>query len=77
MYPFDEEDSPEQDGRTETEAVVLCPHCGEVSAIALDPGGGSTQEYVEDCHVCCQPWLVRVRYRADGSAEVSAEPLVE
>jgi hypothetical protein len=55
----------------------VCPHCGEENTIALDPGGGSTQEYVEDCQVCCQPWLVTVRYGADGSAEVAAEPLVE
>jgi hypothetical protein len=77
LYPLDEGESPDQDGTTETEAIVVCPHCGEENTIALDPGGGSTQEYVEDCQVCCQPWLVTVRYGADGSAEVVAAPLVE
>lgn len=77
LYPLDEDDSRDEDGRTEVEAVVVCPHCGEANAVALDPSGGSTQEYVEDCQVCCRPWRVTVRYEADGSAEVVAEPLVE
>ncbi|HXE58655.1 MAG TPA: CPXCG motif-containing cysteine-rich protein [Gemmatimonadales bacterium] len=58
------------DGTADREAVVYCPHCGEPNEIALDPGSGPLQEYVEDCQVCCQPWLVTVRYHADGSAEV-------
>ena len=35
----------------------------------------SRQTYVEDCEVCCQPWRVRVRYGADGSAEVEISAL--
>jgi hypothetical protein len=77
LYPLDEDDSPEEEGWTETDAVVVCPHCGEPNAMTLDPAGGSTQEYVEDCQVCCRPWRVTVRYGADGSAEVVAEPLAE
>ncbi len=51
--------------------TVLCPYCGEPNEIALDPGGGRVQDYVEDCQVCCQPWRVHVRYRRDGGAEVT------
>ena len=58
------------DGTAETEALVYCPHCGEPNEVALDPGSGSDQEYVEDCQVCCRPWLMYVRYGRDGSAEV-------
>lgn len=58
------------DGTAETEALVECPHCGESNEISLDPGSGSDQEYVEDCQVCCRPWLMYVRYGRDGSAEV-------
>src|SRR5258708_21110372 len=65
-----EEAFPLGDGVAETEAIVNCPHCGEPNEIALDPGGGSEQEYVEDCGVCCRPWLMYVRYTRDGSAEV-------
>jgi hypothetical protein len=62
------------DGTAETSAEVCCPYCGEISDIALDPGSGADQEYVEDCQVCCQPWRVRVRYDSAGAAQVSVEP---
>jgi transposase-like protein len=61
------------DGTAETEAAVVCPYCGELNEIGLDPGGGSHQEYVEDCQVCCRAWYVRLSYRADGTAEVWLE----
>ncbi len=65
-----EEEFPRGDGTADTEAIVYCPHCGEANEIALDPGSGSEQEYVEDCSVCCRPWLMYVKYGRDGSAEV-------
>jgi hypothetical protein len=58
------------DGTAETEAVVDCPYCGESTEIALDPGSGNDQEYVEDCQVCCRPILMYVKYGRDGRAEV-------
>jgi hypothetical protein len=69
-----DEEFPLGDGTAELEAVVSCPHCGEIVEIGLDPGSGSIQQYVEDCPVCCQPWLVNVRYRSDGTAEVTVAP---
>ncbi|MEP6618190.1 MAG: CPXCG motif-containing cysteine-rich protein [bacterium] len=65
-----EDEFPRGDGTADSEAVVYCPHCGEPNEIALDPGSGDHQEYVEDCHVCCRPWRVSVRYSSDGSARV-------
>ena len=56
---------------------MYCPYCNESVEIALDPGSGPAQEYVEDCEVCCQPWTVSVRYREDGQAEVSVTALDE
>ena len=70
-------DFPTGDGTADTGATVQCPYCGEAVDVALDPGGGSAQEYVEDCAVCCQPWRVAVRYGRDGSAEVSVSALDE
>ncbi|MDQ3555472.1 MAG: CPXCG motif-containing cysteine-rich protein [Gemmatimonadota bacterium] len=57
----------------DTAAEVVCPFCWSESEIRLDPGSGHHQEYVEDCPVCCRPWLVRVEYDYDGAAHVSAE----
>lgn len=58
------------DGNAETEAFVECPYCGESNEVTLDPGSGNDQEYVEDCQVCCRPWLMHVRYARDGTAEI-------
>lgn len=52
---------------------VTCPYCGEVVEITLDASGGASQEYVEDCEVCCRPWQVHVHYRNNGSVEVRVE----
>lgn len=61
------------DATADTEGEIHCPWCGEANAIALDPGSGMTQEYVEDCQVCCRPWVVHVSYDLEGHAEVWAE----
>lgn len=65
-----DEEFPLGDGTAETSANVRCPYCGEVVEIGLDPGSGSSQEYIEDCPVCCRPWVVSVEYHEDGSAAV-------
>lgn len=66
-----EEDFPLGDGTADTDAVVTCPYCAEEVTIALDPGSGAAQSYVEDCPVCCQPWQVHVQYTGEGAADVS------
>ena len=63
------------DGTAETAAAVYCPYCNETVEISLDPSGGTSQEYVEDCEVCCQPWTVNVQYNEDGTAAVTVNPL--
>ncbi len=57
-----------------TGAEVTCPFCCAAVEIRLDPAGGTAQEYVEDCEVCCRPWRVRVRYGERGDAAVEVEP---
>ncbi len=58
----------------DTAAWVSCPYCGTEVQLLVDPGGGSPQEYVEDCEVCCRPWHLHVRWSADGRVEVHARP---
>ena len=65
-------DFPLGDGTADTTAVVVCPYCGEENEVGLDPGRGESQDYVEDCQVCCQPWRVSVEYDSDGTAVVMA-----
>jgi uncharacterized Zn finger protein len=73
MDDFLDREFPLGDGTADTETEVRCPYCGELNEIALDPGSGSSQEYVEDCQVCCQPWRVIVSYENDGRARVYVE----
>lgn len=61
------------DGTADTTGQVTCPYCGAPNEVALDPGSGTSQEYVEDCQVCCQPWQVTVTYREDGGADIVVE----
>ena len=72
-----DEEFPLGDGTADTGSTVNCPYCGEENEIALDPGSGSVQDYVEDCQVCCQPWRVHVEYDAGGTAIVSVTALDE
>ena len=69
-------DFPLGDGTADIGATVQCPYCGEEIEITLDPGSGDSQEYVEDCEVCCNPWRVTVSYH-EGEADVSVTPLEE
>ena len=55
------------------DALFTCAFCLEPNSIFVDPAGGESQRYVEDCQVCCRPWRVEVTYLPDGTAEVSVE----
>ena len=70
-----DESFPLGDGTVEVEALVICPYCGESVEIGLDPGSGNSQDYIEDCQVCCRPWRVMVFYDEEGRADVSLAAL--
>jgi hypothetical protein len=40
-----------------------CPYCGAQISMLLEPIL-STQEYIEDCEVCCRP--LNITYQTDG-----------
>lgn len=46
------------------EILVQCPYCGETFTTIVDCSAGS-EEYVEDCEVCCQPILFATEVDAD------------
>jgi len=48
---------------------VQCPYCGEPLTLFVEDSAGA-QSYVEDCHVCCRPMVVRVRVDEDGELDV-------
>jgi hypothetical protein len=53
------------------EKRISCPYCGEIISILID-GSVETQEYIEDCQVCCRPIDIRVEVSADGDCQVDA-----
>ena len=40
------------------EVKVTCPYCDQKFTLLVDSSAGS-QEYVEDCVVCCRPITIR------------------
>lgn len=56
------------------EGSYICDSCGEEIVVPLDRTEGLSQEYVEDCPVCCHPLVIHVEFDEDGGdARVWAE----
>ena len=54
------------------EGTYICDACGEEIVIPLDASAGASQEYVEDCPVCCRPNVIHVEVDDDGDGRVWA-----
>jgi hypothetical protein len=57
----------------DNEATYICDNCGEQIVLPIDPSAGSSQEYVEDCPVCCTPNVIHVEIDEDGESQVWGE----
>ena len=44
---------------------ITCPYCGEHFPLEIDVSSG-TQEYIEDCEVCCRPINVFIDVNEDN-----------
>lgn len=57
-----------------TSKFIQCPYCWEKFEVIIDCSV-SSQEYVEDCEVCCRPIVMQVEVDLDGqpSIELSRE----
>ena len=56
------------------EQSYICDSCGEEIFIPLDLTQGSTQEYIEDCPICCRANIIHVELDDEGEARVWCEP---
>lgn len=56
------------------EASYICDACGEEIVVPLDLSAGESQEYVEDCPVCCRANVIHVEIEDCGETSVWAEP---
>ena len=48
---------------------VTCPYCGEEVEIYLEPDVRGS--LVQDCEVCCNPWLLRITHDEDEGRSVT------
>ncbi|MFT3709183.1 MAG: CPXCG motif-containing cysteine-rich protein [Archangium sp.] len=47
--------------------AAACPYCGEPVMVCVTPEDAHGGHYVEDCPVCCRPWVVNI----DGEGEAT------
>ena len=55
------------------EASYTCDACGEEIVIPIDRSAGTTQEYVEDCPVCCRANVIHVTIDQDDDIRAWAK----
>ncbi len=56
------------------QSMYVCNSCGEQIVIPLDLSAGTTQEYVEDCPVCCHPNIIHIEIDRKGEPQLWSEP---
>jgi hypothetical protein len=56
---------------TEENEFINCPYCWQQIEIAVERVLGS-QEYTEDCHVCCRPILFKIETFEDGGCDIQS-----
>lgn len=54
-------------------AFIRCPCCGEQIELLVDCSVGS-QQYVEDCAVCCRPLIIAVETAPGEVLAMEARP---
>ncbi len=55
------------------EASYICDACGEEIVIPVDLSSGSSQEFVEDCPICCRANVIHIEIDEDGNVRAWAE----
>ena len=52
------------------EQQVYCPYCGEMISVLIE-GGDESQQYIEDCQVCCRPIVFQIDVAVSGDIHVT------
>ncbi|WP_191602986.1 CPXCG motif-containing cysteine-rich protein [Marinomonas algicola] len=51
------------------EKDISCPYCGEMIGVIIEALDDS-QEYIEDCQVCCRPIVFHIEVTLDGTLSI-------
>ncbi|MEM7151279.1 MAG: CPXCG motif-containing cysteine-rich protein [Myxococcota bacterium] len=54
---------------------VTCPWCGEHLSMWVDADARGS--FVQDCEVCCRPWLVQVSWDLDDHGQARCQAWVQ
>jgi len=57
----------------QSETEYICDSCGEPIVVPVDLSAGCSQEYVEDCPVCCRANVIRIEIDVTGEVRASSE----
>lgn len=52
------------------ELEIECPWCWQAISLLLDCSAGD-QSYSEDCEVCCQPMMIKLKLVISGEIELA------
>ena len=55
------------------EHYFQCPYCWETISMLLDPS--TSQTYIEDCEVCCNPIEIRAQFEDQQLISFQAESI--
>jgi len=55
------------------EGRYICTSCGEEIVVPIDLSAGESQEYTEDCPVCCHPNVIRIEVSENGDIRAWAD----
>lgn len=55
------------------EGEYICGRCGEAIVVPVDLSAGRSQQYVEDCPVCCCANVIHLEIDGAGVVSVEAE----
>ncbi|HMQ68114.1 MAG TPA: CPXCG motif-containing cysteine-rich protein [Ignavibacteria bacterium] len=50
----------------ENEIEFNCPYCGELNYADVYIAEGRSQEFINDCEVCCRPIEIQVSFDHEG-----------
>lgn len=70
-FPIDEDEEPAGERLSGSEHFFACPCCGSNISIVLDLSVES-QEFIEDCEVCCRPLEIAYEVEDGEVTEFSA-----
>lgn len=56
-----------------SEIEFNCPYCGEINFVTVFFSEGKSQNFIQDCEVCCKPIEITISQDNDGNIFLDAK----